>query len=125
VVARRSLETLGGASTRVEAPLLAPGFVAALAHAGGARGFGDRAAVMRAVATGVLPDALLDRRAKAHFGTVFFGEATRRFAESWSGEGVDESLVDPAVLRREWLRSSPDFRSALLLQVAWLDAATG
>jgi asparagine synthetase B (glutamine-hydrolysing) len=126
VVARRSLESLGGASTRVEAPLLAPEFVSALARAGGARGFGDRAAVMRAVATGVLPDSLLERRAKAHFGTVFFGQATRDFAESWSGEGVDESLVDRDALRREWLRASPDFRSAVLLQVAWLhDRGTG
>jgi asparagine synthetase B (glutamine-hydrolysing) len=120
VVAHRSLELLGDASTYVAAPLLAPAFVCALARAGGARGFGDRAAVLRAVAGDVLPDAVLDRRAKAHFGTVFFGEETRRFAESWSGEGVDESLVDPAALRREWLRTSPDFRSALLLQVAWL-----
>jgi asparagine synthase (glutamine-hydrolysing) len=119
VVVREGLARLGGAATSVEAPLLDPRFVSALARAGGGRGFGDRVAVMHAVAGSALPVALLDRRDKARFEGVFFGERARRFAETWSGEGVDEDLVDHAELRRTWLEPWPDFRSALLLQLAW------
>jgi asparagine synthase (glutamine-hydrolysing) len=119
VVVREGLARLGGAETSVEAPLLDPRFVSALARAGGGRGFGDRVAVMHAVAGSALPVALLDRRDKARFEGVFFGERARRFAETWSGEGVDEDLVDHAELRRTWLEPWPDFRSALLLQLAW------
>jgi asparagine synthetase B (glutamine-hydrolysing) len=120
-VALESLGRLGrSGGVEVEAPLLDPRFVAALARAGGARGWGDRSATMRAVAGGLLPDELLDRRDKALFNATFFGEATRRFAEEWSGQGVDTSLVDPDALRQTWLEPDPDFRSALLLQLAWL-----
>lgn len=122
LVIRQSLQTLARrGNVRIETPLLDPRFVAALARAGGARGWGDRVALMRAVGSGVLPDAVLDRRDKAQFDAVFFGAASRRFAETWSGQdGVDLDLVDPERLRREWLEPEPDFRSALLLQIAWL-----
>ena len=33
---------------------------------------------------------------------------------------LDEALVDPEALRREWVSEVPDFRTALLLQSAWL-----
>ena len=39
---------------------------------------------------------------------------------AWSGRGLDETLVDPEALRREWLSEVPDFRTSLLLQSAWL-----
>jgi asparagine synthetase B (glutamine-hydrolysing) len=121
VVGQQSLAVLGKETgTRVEAPLLDPRFVAALARAGGALGWGDRNATMRAIAQGVLPDALLDRRDKAPFNAVFFGPSTRRFAERWSGRGIDESLVDSEALREAWLDPDPIFHSAMLLQVAWL-----
>jgi asparagine synthase (glutamine-hydrolysing) len=120
-IGRQSLAVLGEETgTRVEAPLLDPRFVAALARAGGGLGWGDRNATMRAVAQGELPDKLLDRRDKAVFSAVFFGPSTRRFAERWSGGGVDESLVDPEALRSAWLEPEPLFHSAMLLQVAWL-----
>jgi asparagine synthase (glutamine-hydrolysing) len=105
---------------RIEAPLLAPGFVSALANAGGARGWGSRSAVMRAIATGALPDELLNRIGKARFDAVFLGDASRRFAEEWSGDGFDPAIVDGEALRREWLDPDPDFRVGLPLQVAWL-----
>ncbi len=120
-VGRGSLAILGQASgVRVEAPLLDPRFVSALARAGGARGWGDRSATMRAIADGVLPDALLDRRDKAAFNATFFGDSTRRFAAEWSGSGVDPSLVDRDALRLEWSDKSPNYFSAMLLQLAWL-----
>ena len=127
--ARRRITTIGrdslkvmsdAANVRIEAPLLDPRFVAALARAGGARGWGARTATMRAIADGVLPDALNARPDKAGFNATFFGDATRRFAEEWSGGGVDLSLVDPDALRREWLDPSPNYHSAMLLQLAWL-----
>lgn len=119
---RVGVESLGRLSSdaRVDAPLLDPRFVAALAAAGGARGWGGRSAVMHAIAANVLPDAILNRRDKATFNAVFFGEASRRFAREWTGGGVDEAVVDPEALREEWLADKPDTRAALPLQVAWL-----
>ena len=52
-----SLRHLGKAyNVRIEAPLLDRRFVAALARAGGAWGWGNRHATMRAIANGYLPD---------------------------------------------------------------------
>jgi asparagine synthase (glutamine-hydrolysing) len=119
LVAAESLKRLSG-DVSIEAPLLDPRFVAALASAGGARGWGGRAAAMRAIVGDALPDAILGRRDKAHFDATYFGAATRRFAKTWTGGGIDPSLVDPDALRSEWLEPKPDFRSALLLQIAWL-----
>jgi hypothetical protein len=76
---------------------------------------------MSAIAGDVLPRELIERRTKAGFNRAFFASYSRAFAESWSGAGVDESLVDPEALRAEWLRPVPDFRTAMLLQAAWLD----
>ena len=118
LLAAESLQRLSS-DVQVVAPLLDPRFVAALSTAGGPRGFGGRSAVMRAIASDALPEALLDRRDKARFDATYFGEPARRFAREWSGGGVDTALVDPDALRREWLEPRPDFRSALLLQVAW------
>ncbi len=119
---RVGAESLGrlSAEAQVAAPLLDPRFVAALARSGGARGWGGRSAVMRAIAEDVLPDAILNRSDKATFNTVFFGDASRRFAREWTGGGVDETLVDPNALRAEWLVEKPDTRAVLPLQVAWL-----
>jgi asparagine synthase (glutamine-hydrolysing) len=104
----------------VAAPLLDPRFVGALARTGGRGGWGSRTAAMRAIAGDLLPDRVLSRRSKAHFNRCFFGDEAHAFAERWSGKGVDEDLVDAEALRREWLSPVPDFRTALLLQAAWL-----
>jgi asparagine synthase (glutamine-hydrolysing) len=119
VVAAAGLKRLSQ-SVRIEAPLLDKRFVAALSRAGGARGFGDRVHAMRAITGDVLPDELLDRMPKAAFDAVYFGDASRSFAERWSGGGLDAELVDSEALRGEWLQPIPDFRSALPLQLAWL-----
>lgn len=105
---------------RVEAPLLDPGFVAAYSRAGGVSGWANRTATMNALARDLLPADVLGRTSKAYFNRVFFGEHARAFAASWSGEGLDERLIDPEALRREWLSEVPDFRTSLLLQSAWL-----
>jgi asparagine synthase (glutamine-hydrolysing) len=101
-------------------PLLDPGFLAALARAGGWLGFGDRTTTMRVVFADTLPDALLARSTKAHFDEALWGRQSREFAQGWDGSGVDEQLVDATALREEWLKSPPDVRAAMLLQSAWL-----
>ena len=54
---RESLELLAAdAGVRAIAPILDPGFVAALARAGGRSGYGDRTVTMRAVFGGLVPD---------------------------------------------------------------------
>ncbi len=101
------------------APLLDRRFAQSLAEAGGWRGFGGRTATLRALFGNLLPMDVLERRSKATFSHAFFTDETRRFAEEWSGGGLDESVVDPAVLRPIWAAPVVDFRSALLLQSAW------
>ncbi len=114
----RRIVAAGGA--KLSTPLLDPRFVVALARAGGARGFGPRTATMRVVGRDVLPDDVLARHDKIVFDDVFFTRISREFAARWSGEGLDDELVDPEVLRDMWSRPRPDFRSAMLLQAAWL-----
>lgn len=105
---------------RVKAPLLDLAFVGALARAGGRGGWGSRTATMNELARDLLPADVVRRTTKAYFNRVFFGEESRAFAAAWSGRGLNETLVDPEALRREWLSEVPDFRTALLLQSAWL-----
>jgi asparagine synthase (glutamine-hydrolysing) len=103
-------------------PLIDPGFLAALAHAGGRLGFGSRTAAMHAVfgSEPVLPEALLSRERKAVFHLAYTRAPTRAFAKVFDGTGVDTELVDAERLRAEWLSPLPNFASALVLQAAWL-----
>jgi asparagine synthase len=105
---------------RLVLPLIEPRFLAAIARVGGRVGLGERTAAMRALFAEVLPRELITRPTKAVFNEALWRTHTRAFAESWDGAGLDEELVDPAALREEWLSPSPDFRSAMLLQSAWL-----
>ena len=101
-------------------PLVEPAVLAALHETGRARGIGDRTHLMRSLFGTVLPDALLARPDKAVFGPAFRGEPSETFAREWRGDGVDTRLVDPEALKREWRSESMNFRSALLMQTAWL-----
>ena len=101
-------------------PLAEPGVLAALGAAGRGRGIGDRTDVMRSLFDAILPDAVLARPDKALFGPAFHGESSQNFARDWQGEGVDPELVDPEALKREWQSNSMSFRSALMMQAAWL-----
>lgn len=117
----RAMHRIADASGhKLLAPLLDPGFVGSLARAGGLSGWGTRTATMDALAHDLLPAKLVKRNTKAYFNRVFFGDESRAFAAAWSGRGLDETLVDPEALRREWLSEIPDFRTGLLLQSAWL-----
>ena len=118
---RWSLSLLGADfGVQVVHPFLDPVFLAALARDGASRGYPDRTAAMHALFDDVLPDPMLHRRSKAYFDHVLWGTHSRRFAESWDGRGIDTSLVDPGLLRAEWVRPLPRFTAAPLLQAAWL-----
>ncbi len=115
---------LAAAAGAVEAhPLLDARFTAALAAEGHPFGFGNRTSAMVRVFDGLLPHAVLHRSTKARFHTPTFGPAARAFAQRWSGQGLDDGLVDPAALRACWLSEAPWAGTMLALQAAWLHDA--
>jgi asparagine synthetase B (glutamine-hydrolysing) len=108
-------------NAEVGSPFLDPGFLRALARAGGRWGWGDRTDTMRAVFSGLVPDEILARRSKAEFSEAFFARHTRRFAAEWDGRiGAGGELLDSEALRRVWRMRQPHFLSAMALQAAWL-----
>jgi asparagine synthase (glutamine-hydrolysing) len=104
----------------VVSPLLDPTFVRAMAVDGGFLGRGDRTAVMRRLAGDLLPNAVISRTTKAFFGGTYWGWQTRKFADAWSGRGVDTDLVDPDALRALWRSDTHNPLSSALIQAAWL-----
>jgi asparagine synthase (glutamine-hydrolysing) len=105
---------------RYSGPFLDTSFLAGLATWGGRFGRGDRTAVMTELFGDLLPEPVLARTSKASFGGVFWGQASRRFAQEWDGTGLETSLVDAEALRAEWLAPVPVYGSALPLHAAWL-----
>jgi asparagine synthase (glutamine-hydrolysing) len=83
-------------------------------------GPGGRGSALRAQVGHLLPEHAFGRSDSTNFRGVFWGHRTRAFAESWSGRGLDEEMVDPEALRKEWLSDEPDLRTAMLMQLAWL-----
>ena len=104
-------------------PLLDAGFIAALARTGGAWGYSSRTSTMNALFADVLPLAVINRSTKAWFNQAYAGEATREFARSWDGVGVDHDLVDAEKLRAVWLSDEPTMAAGMLLHSAWLATA--
>jgi hypothetical protein len=80
----------------------------------------SRPGVVESLAGDLLPSDLLTRRPAPDLNPVFFGEPSREFAANWTGDGLDESVVNSEALRRNWLSDRPDPRTACLLQYAWL-----
>lgn len=123
---RRLLEALAvDGGSRLVSPFGDPRFRVAFARLGGVRGFGSRTEAMQALFTELLPPDVLQRSSKALFGGVFWNRRSQVFARDWAGEGLDPRWVDLDVLRRVWswdpaAPDRPDFRSAALLQAAWL-----
>lgn len=121
---RRGYETMRTLGREVDAefvPTFAePDFVAALARSYGFWGWGDRTTTMLRLFGDLLPRELLERSTKAFFNRAVFAEHTRSFVRSWDGSGLDRDLVDPEVLRENWLSEHPHGPSASLLHQAWL-----
>jgi Asparagine synthase len=105
-------------------PLLDPTTLAALRDARRGWGWPDRTAALAVLVGDLLPDVVLRRRSKAAFGGGAFREASRRFAESWDGQGLDASIVDAERLRHAWLAPEPDARTHSLLRAAWWSRRT-
>jgi asparagine synthetase B (glutamine-hydrolysing) len=106
-------------------PLLEPPVLAELRRAGGRRGFASREQAMRWLCGSLLPEQLLARQTKAGFTRALWGPATREFAATWEGTGVNPRHVHAARLRVEILSEQPDFRSILLVQRSWLATTDG
>lgn len=104
----------------VSSPLIHPAFVSSLAADGGRLGRGSRTAALRWLVSDLLPDAILARTSKATFNEAYLGRHTAEFAERWTGEGVDDDLVDAEALRRHWCSDQRAGLTAPLLQQAWL-----
>lgn len=122
----RSVDALAdGAGAKLLMPMLDMRMLSVFARDGGWTGYGDQSTTLRKLVGDRLPDSVYARRDKARFNTLFFGTHTRAFAERWSGGGPDPSLVDVDVLRRMWLGDEHDWRTALLMQSAWLHDELG
>lgn len=91
-------------------PFGASAFVESWARLGGWRGGPTRMGAIRMLGGSLLPDELLARRSKAVFNRSRFGPATREFAGTCDGSGVDDAAVDAALLRREWMSELPTRR---------------
>ncbi len=120
-LARLSLDTLAtdwGSS--IQHPLLAPGFASSLASLPRARRFASRSEALAELFGDLLPGGLATRTSKAVFAGTLWGEASRTFAASWDGRGVDPELVDVAALRERWAGGGEGPYS--LLQSIWLEA---
>jgi asparagine synthase (glutamine-hydrolysing) len=119
-----ALRCLAATSAETGTDVVVPYYDAALsvamARASGWRGRGSRGSVLKAQVGHLLPERALDRTDTTNFQRVLWGHRARAFAEGWSGASLDTEMVDPEALRQEWLSDSPDFRTAGLLQLAWL-----
>lgn len=100
-------------------PLLDPRFLLAWAASGGRWGFAGRTDAMRRLFSDLLPEPVLARSTKAHFGSSRWGEAEREFAREWDGTGLPEQ-INPERIRAHWLSEQPSGTSALALHAAWL-----
>ena len=101
-------------------------FRRALGAWAGPTGPGTRTHAMRALFSGIAPDAVLERTTKGHSSNVLWGSKTRAFVHEWSGRGLWSDLVDPGALRPLWAGRWPAGGSFHgLLQLAYLADRTG
>jgi len=119
---RATLRTLGRAhGTDVVSPFLDPAVLGAFARVAGPGGLPEHGSALTALFGDLLPAALLHRRSKATFDTVFWNRHSRELAQRWAGGGVDSELVDADALRCAWRTGGPSANGAtLLMQQAWL-----
>ena len=101
-------------------PFLDPRFFNAVLAQVPEEGYPSRNAALQAFFGDLLPETVAQRTTKAKFTEVFWGPASREFARRWDGTGLDNSLIDPERLKREWSKGRPDARSNTSLHAAWL-----
>jgi asparagine synthase (glutamine-hydrolysing) len=116
-----SLAALGAAvDVAVVHPFVDPQVLDALARAGGFAGLGNRTALTDRLFGDVLPAEVVRRQSKASFTDPLWTATAREFAATWSGGGIDTTLVDADALRRVWAGDQPNLLTITLLQQAWL-----
>jgi asparagine synthase (glutamine-hydrolysing) len=121
VLTQSTLALLGAdANAEFRHPLVDPLFAASLARAGSAVASGNRATMVRRIASGKLPVAIATRATKGEFSGAFWRRYSREFADRCRVTGAEEELVQLDRLRAEWRSRSPKSGTALLLQQAWL-----
>ena len=120
-----SLRALGGDyDVQVLSPFAEARHLAAWAAEAGAAGPPGRTRALRELVGDLLPIEVIERRTKASFDGAFFGPATRQFIAEWSGEGLDDRLIDPERLQAEWSSNEPSLLTATLVRLAWLAETT-
>jgi hypothetical protein len=108
------------AEATIGRPFLNGRYLASLARAGGALGFGDLARLMRTHFGSVLPNGIIARTDKADFDEVFWGRYSREFIANWSGGPVPIEFVDERGLLETWRQTRPRAGSSGILQALWL-----
>lgn len=113
----QALTSLGAAhSVRVLNPFYDRAVVAACAAHFGWQGYADRTEAMRQLFGEILPPATIARSSKASFDRSVWGELTREFTQTWTGQSQFERLLRPDALREQWAKPAPHFGVALLTQ---------
>ncbi|MGU3432760.1 asparagine synthase-related protein [Actinomycetes bacterium M1A6_2h] len=121
IAVRQSLDLMGGDhSVRVLHPFIEPAVLQAFAAHEPLVGMAGRRAIMNLLVGDVLPAEVVNRTSKAEFTDALWNGESLDFARHWDGSGLDEHIVDPAVVKREWLTSAPTVRTTTMLQQAWL-----
>ena len=101
-------------------PFVEPAVLSALGEGGRYAGFGDRRHLLYALMGDLLPPGFLDRTTKGTYSVPLWTDTATSFAVSWSGHGLDDSLVDPEAVRATWLTDGRTVMSTSMLQAAWL-----
>jgi Asparagine synthase len=108
--------------TLVVRPFLDPHFLGAWGRHTGHFGHRGRTAAMGELFGDLLPSEIIGRQDKGMYWH-YWGAASRDLARRWNGSGVDDRYVDRQALVEAWASTdypTPDHRTALLLQSAWL-----
>ena len=119
-----SADTFGaiarGVGGQVLHPLLAPGFVAALARHGGRLGFGYGGRQLRPCSATSSRRRALTRRDKATFGEVFWESPHTRCCARGTVRASTANSSIPPRSRRFWSGDGPFAQTALLVHQIWL-----
>jgi hypothetical protein len=109
-----------GTGATIAHPFLDRRFLASLARAGGALGFGDVTQLMRTLFGSLLPSAVVTRGDKADFDQVYWGPYSRALITRWGGRSVPIEFVDERGLLETWRQERPHAASSAVLQAVWL-----
>jgi asparagine synthase (glutamine-hydrolysing) len=117
---------------RIHHPFADASFVAALAKAGGRRGFQSRGAALAKLFGDLLPTEVPQRESKATFDEVLWNDYSSAFAAALVEDGLEqvlagaalEEVVDAEALHVHWSGPRGSANSFLTLQACWLSART-